>query len=151
MRSALFHWRLRWVRWICTIHWQWLFQLHYYCHCREGTLKVGDRVLAANGVSLMQRTLSQALNFLRDVPDDEVAFLVEYDVSVLGQYTMGQKTDHFFLKRVCNSCIWWHRNAFSYEIFGFVSGVRLVLRVDLFKYYICFFVSTDVWLLDFAC
>jgi len=52
---------------------------------REGTLKVGDRVLAANGVSLMQRTLSQALNFLRDVPDDEVAFLVEYDVSVLGQ------------------------------------------------------------------
>jgi len=62
-------------------------------------------VLAANGVSLMQRTLSQALNFLRDVPDDEVAFLVEYDVSVLGQYTMGQKTDHFFLKRVCNSCI----------------------------------------------
>jgi len=52
---------------------------------REGTLKVGDRVLAANGVSLMQRTLSQALSFLRDVPDDEVAFLVEYDVSVLGQ------------------------------------------------------------------
>jgi len=34
----------------------------------------------------MQRTLSQALNFMRDVPDDEVAFLVEYDVSVLGQY-----------------------------------------------------------------
>ena len=42
--------------------------------------------MAANGVSLMQRTLSQALNFLRDVPDDEVSFLVEYDVSVLGQY-----------------------------------------------------------------
>ena len=56
---------------------------HYYY--REGTLKVGDRVLAANGVSLMQRTLNQALNFLRDVPDDEVSFLVEYDVSVLGQ------------------------------------------------------------------
>ena len=33
----------------------------------------------------MQRTLNQALNFLRDVPDDEVSFLVEYDVSVLGQ------------------------------------------------------------------
>ena len=46
---------------------------------------MGDRVLAANGVSLMQRTLSQALNFLRDVPDDDVSFLVEYDVSVLGQ------------------------------------------------------------------
>ena len=56
-----------------------------YCYDREGTLKVGDRVLAANGVSLMQRTLSQALNFLRDVPDDDVSFLVEYDVSVLGQ------------------------------------------------------------------
>jgi len=60
--------------------------MHYYYYCREGTLKVGDRVLAANGVSLMQRTLSQALNFLRDVPDDEVAFLVEYDVSVLGEF-----------------------------------------------------------------
>ena len=62
--------------------------LHYYCYYyyyREGKLKVGDRVLAANGVSLMQRTLCQALNFLRDVPDDEVAFLVEYDVSVLGE------------------------------------------------------------------
>ena len=45
---------------------------------------MGDRVLAANGVSLMQRSLTQALNFLRGVPDDDVAFLVEYDVSVLG-------------------------------------------------------------------
>jgi len=56
----------------------------YYC-AREGTLKVGDRILAVNGFSLIQRSLSQALNYLRDVPDDEIAFLVEYDVSVLGQ------------------------------------------------------------------
>jgi len=66
-----------------------------YYYYREGTLKVGDRVLAANGVSLMQRSLSQALNFLRDVPDDDVSFLVEYDVSVLGLYS----TRHLSQKR----------------------------------------------------
>jgi len=65
---------------------------------------VGDRVLAANGVSLMQRTLNQALNFLRDVPDDEVAFLVEYDVSVLGQYIHDAPENGLFFT-VCNFCI----------------------------------------------
>ena len=76
--------RLSWLPVSFLLHVK--YTLYHIVLYREGTLKVGDRVLAANGISLMQRTLGQALNFLRDVPDDEVAFLVEYDVSVLGQY-----------------------------------------------------------------
>jgi len=51
---------------------------------RDGILKVGDRILAVNGVSMLDYTLSQALKFLQDSSYSEISIIVEYDVSVLG-------------------------------------------------------------------
>ncbi|ELU00765.1 hypothetical protein CAPTEDRAFT_224220 [Capitella teleta] len=49
---------------------------------REGTIKIGDRLLAINGVKVTQCTLSEALSLLRN-SNQEARFLIEYDVSVL--------------------------------------------------------------------
>ena len=55
------------------------------CFCfREGTLKIGDRILAINGVNVSGSTLGEAMMMLRNCEHD-VLLLVEYDVSVMGE------------------------------------------------------------------
>lgn len=51
---------------------------------REGTLKVGDRILCIDGVSVTQATLTEALNLLRKARDS-VTLQIEYDVTVMGK------------------------------------------------------------------
>ena len=51
---------------------------------REGTVKIGDRVLAMNGLNVTQCTLAEALSVLRHA-DTRVTMLIEYDVSVMGK------------------------------------------------------------------
>ena len=51
---------------------------------REGTLKVGDRILSINGVTSAQCSLMDALALLRS-SDVKVTLGVEYDVSVMGE------------------------------------------------------------------
>jgi len=68
---------------------------------REGTLKVGDRILAINGVNMTQRTLVEVLQILQELV--EAAFLVEYDVSVLGE-TSEFKGSVFLLVKTCKCC-----------------------------------------------
>ena len=52
--------------------------------CREGTLKVGDRILMINAVNGSQKSLSDAFLLLAR-PQSNVHLLVEYDVSVMGE------------------------------------------------------------------
>ncbi len=52
---------------------------------REGTLKIGDRILSINGINVTGSSLSDALDILRQA--EEVSLLlVEYDVSVIGEW-----------------------------------------------------------------
>ena len=48
-------------------------------------MKIGDRILAMNGMNVTQCTLLEALSVLRHA-EDHVILLVEYDVSVMGEY-----------------------------------------------------------------
>lgn len=59
--------------------------IHCVFFLREGTIKIGDRLLAINGVKVTQCTLSEALSLLRN-SNQEARFLIEYDVSVLGAH-----------------------------------------------------------------
>ena len=52
---------------------------------REATLKVSDRILAIGGINTLQSNLSVALAILKNTEED-VHLLVEYDVSVMGEY-----------------------------------------------------------------
>ena len=54
---------------------------------REGTLKVGDRILMINAVNGSQKSLSDAFLLLAR-PQTNVHLLVEYDVSVMGEHVM---------------------------------------------------------------
>ena len=54
------------------------------CCFREGTLKIGDRILAINGVNVTGSTLAEAMMMLRNCEID-VLLLIEYDVSVMGK------------------------------------------------------------------
>ena len=51
---------------------------------REGTLKVGDRILAANSVDVTRMSLVDVTSLLRR-SKSHVHLLVEYDVSVMGE------------------------------------------------------------------
>lgn len=51
---------------------------------REGTLKIGDRVLAINGINVSGATLEDAHNIMRQCRGITL-FLVEYDVAIVGK------------------------------------------------------------------
>ena len=51
---------------------------------REGTLKVGDRIHAANSVDVTRMSLVDVTSLLRR-SKSHVHLLVEYDVSVMGE------------------------------------------------------------------
>lgn len=50
---------------------------------REGTLKIGDRVLAINGINVTGATLQEAHNLMRQCRGITL-FLIEYDVAIVG-------------------------------------------------------------------
>ena len=50
---------------------------------REGTIKVGDRVLSINGIDTSQCSLMEAVGILRHARNT-VKLTIEYDVSVMG-------------------------------------------------------------------
>ena len=52
--------------------------------CRDGRLKVGDRILEINGADSTKLPLSEAYDMLTSL-DASVTLLVEYNVSVIGQ------------------------------------------------------------------
>lgn len=56
------------------------------CLSREGTLKAGDRVLSVDGMPLNREKHADALTMLMQ-SGQEALFLIEYDVSVMGEYT----------------------------------------------------------------
>jgi C-terminal processing protease CtpA/Prc len=51
---------------------------------REGTLKIGDRVLAINGINVNGATLQDAHNLMRQCRGTTL-FLIEYDVAIVGK------------------------------------------------------------------
>lgn len=53
---------------------------------REGTLKAGDRVLSIDGMPLNREKHADALTMLMQ-SGQEALFLIEYDVSVMGEHT----------------------------------------------------------------
>lgn len=53
---------------------------------REGTLKAGDRVLSIGGMPLNREKHADALTMLMQC-SQEALFLIEYDVSVMGEHT----------------------------------------------------------------
>lgn len=53
---------------------------------REGTLKAGDRVLSVDGMPLNREKHADALTMLMQ-SGQEALFLIEYDVSVMGEHT----------------------------------------------------------------
>ncbi|CAG11292.1 unnamed protein product, partial [Tetraodon nigroviridis] len=55
---------------------------------REGTLKAGDRVLSIDGMPLNREKHADALTVLMQ-SGQEALFLIEYDVSVMGEHTHG--------------------------------------------------------------
>ena len=52
--------------------------------CRDGRLKVGDRILEINGADATKVPLSEAYDMLTSL-DTSVTLLVEYNISVIGQ------------------------------------------------------------------
>ena len=56
------------------------------CLCREGTLRAGDRVLSIDGMPLNRERHAEALTMLMQ-SGQEALFLIEYDVSVMGEHT----------------------------------------------------------------
>ena len=58
---------------------------------REGTLKIGDRVLAINGINVTGATLHEAHNLMRQCRGITL-FLIEYDVAIVGNDIMGRLT-----------------------------------------------------------
>lgn len=57
-----------------------------FLFCREGTLKAGDRVLSIDGMPLNREKHADALTVLMQ-SGQEALFLIEYDVSVMGEHT----------------------------------------------------------------
>ena len=51
--------------------------------CRQGTLKVGDRILKINGVDVRQATHAEALGLLRAC-NNQLTLEIEFDVTVHG-------------------------------------------------------------------
>lgn len=53
------------------------------CVCRQGTLKVGDRILKINGVDVRHSTHAEALGLLRAC-HSQLTLEIEFDVTVHG-------------------------------------------------------------------
>lgn len=53
------------------------------CLCRQGTLKVGDRILKINGVDVCEATHAEALALLRAC-NSQLTLEIEFDVTVHG-------------------------------------------------------------------
>lgn len=51
---------------------------------REGSLKIGDRLLSVDGIPLHSMTHADALNILRQC-SQEALFQIEYDVTIMGK------------------------------------------------------------------
>lgn len=51
---------------------------------REGTVKIGDRVLAINGINVSGATLQEAHSVMRQCRGTTL-FLIEYDVAIVGK------------------------------------------------------------------
>uniref|UniRef100_A0A4W3K1M7 Glutamate receptor interacting protein 2 n=1 Tax=Callorhinchus milii TaxID=7868 RepID=A0A4W3K1M7_CALMI len=54
--------------------------------CREGTLKVGDRLLSVDGIALHNVTHADALSIIRQC-GQEATFQIEYDVTIMDTVT----------------------------------------------------------------
>jgi len=52
--------------------------------CSDGLLKVGDRIMAINGMDVSRSSLGDAVKLLHN-SEDEVNLTFEYSVSVIGQ------------------------------------------------------------------
>ena len=52
---------------------------------REGSLKIGDRILAINDYNVAHFSLSEASVFLQQ-SGRKISLLVEYDISLMGEY-----------------------------------------------------------------
>lgn len=77
----------------CTSILCWLLVFYFFlslflllCFSREGTLKAGDRVLSIDGMPLNREKHADALTMLMQ-SSQEALFLIEYDVSVMGEHT----------------------------------------------------------------
>ena len=67
-----------------TIGPQYILYLYIFIY-REGSVQVGDRIIAINEYNVAHFTLSEASMFLQQC-GHEANFTVEYDVSVMGMY-----------------------------------------------------------------
>ena len=61
-------------------------------------MKIGDRILAMNGMNITQCTLAEAQSVLAHA-EDRLNLLVEYDVSVMGGYT----ANIYYSKCICHN------------------------------------------------
>lgn len=71
---------------------------------REGTLKIGDRILAINGINVLNATLQEAY-FIMKQCKGLTLFLVEYDSAVVGESSIESffsfsKTNCFISNRI---------------------------------------------------
>ncbi|XP_078309567.1 glutamate receptor-interacting protein 2-like [Crassostrea virginica] len=62
---------------------------------REGSLKIGDRILAINDYNVAHFSLSEASVFLQQ-SGREVSLLVEYDVSLMGEHHRLETVTQFY-------------------------------------------------------
>lgn len=51
---------------------------------REGTLKIGDRIIAINGINVLNASLQEAYNIVKQCKGNTL-FLVEYDSAIVGK------------------------------------------------------------------
>jgi hypothetical protein len=69
---------------------------------REGTIKIGDRVLAINGINVNGSTLQDAHNLMRQCRGTTL-FLIEYDVAIVGKRNLCRRI-HSQPFQVSNLC-----------------------------------------------
>ena len=56
----------------------------YICLCfRDGSIRVGDRIIAINGVTVITATLETAQRLIRE-SNTVVHIVIEYDIAVMG-------------------------------------------------------------------
>lgn len=67
---------------------------------REGSLKIGDRLLSVDGIPLHSMTHADALNILRQC-SQEALFQIEYDVTIMGKAKMSVVTFALTAWEVC--------------------------------------------------
>lgn len=67
---------------------------------REGSLKIGDRLLSVDGIPLHSVTHADALNILRQC-SQEALFQIEYDVTIMGKARI---TGVAFALTACKVC-----------------------------------------------